>query len=144
MYVLLWWDWLGRQLFVVAQLPVTRTTDPDFETSTLELRLSDHVEGSGPLLSIKLDVNDTVNASVPRMPRSSSPASTYPIRVLILHIIVPDRLLVIAALSLISLRLTPCLGLRFTDSSSSVSFLHSENSLAVQNSRARLERCTSA
>jgi hypothetical protein len=49
---------------VIAQLPDTGkiTTDPDLETSTLEVRLSEHGEGSEPLLSIQLDGNDTFTA----------------------------------------------------------------------------------
>jgi hypothetical protein len=109
--VLLYW-WIHHENIKIPLL-ISRSVDSELEISTFEIRLTDQGKEAEPLLSIQLHENHIISATVPRTPHSSSPSSTYPIRVLILHIIVPTALLFIATSYLIVLALRNLLTVTF-------------------------------
>jgi hypothetical protein len=101
--VLLYW-WIDKTTISVP-LTIIRSTDVEHGISTLDVQITDRT--GDPLLSIQIPSNHTssITASVPETPHSTSPSATYPLRVVIIHILAPTTLLVVGICELISITL---------------------------------------
>jgi hypothetical protein len=90
---LLYW-WIDRDTI---RIPVTvHRSEEGGGIHNLDLRIagSDHLVSS-PLLSIQMKANSsTIVATAPARPDSSSPSSTYPTRIVLIHIVAPIAVLV--------------------------------------------------
>jgi len=85
--ILLYW-WIHRDTIV---MPVVVRRSEANGVHILDLQIS----GSEPLLSIQMMSSDsTIIATVPARPDTSSPSLTYPIRIVLIHIVAPIAVLV--------------------------------------------------